>query len=166
MAEWGNFKVPIRTHYKANVREIGDLETTESGKDKLEIKCVCNYYDSDEDDNQGSFWFRCLFVGDSAERHFDNLSVGDMIIVEPTMPLQVSTNDETEFANFKFIFPRLDYVKIANWSNDDDVEEKPRRKKKKSSSSSNNNKRSRSRQNRSGKRKSKSFFGGKKDEDE
>lgn len=157
MAEWTNLKVPIQTHYKAKVIKIEDLEETKKGDSKLEINCVHNFYDPDEEDNRGAFWFRCMFVGDSADRHYKNLSEGDTIIVAPTLPMAVSTSDESGYINFKFMFPNLDYVIIANW-NDDNEDEKPQRKPK-----TNKPSKQESSQNGSGrKRRSKkgSFFGG------
>jgi single-stranded DNA-binding protein len=163
MANWTNLKVPIQTHYKAKVIKIEDLEETKKGDSKLEINCVHNFYDPDEENNQGAFWFRCMFVGDSADRHYKNLSEGDTVIVAPnlTIPMVASTTDEEGkglYINFKFLFPNLDYVIIANWNKDDDDEEKPRSK-----SSSRNKSTSKSSQNGSARkpkrRKKSGFFG-------
>lgn len=163
---WGNFKIPIQTHYKCRVIEIFDMEETKKKDSKLRIKFVCNWYDTDEEGDQASFWFIATFIGDAADRHEKHLDKGDLILVEPVMPVQVSTSDESEYVNFSMMFPRLDYLVVASFGEEDDddeeeEEERPtrrsRRSRSKSKSSSQNGSGTKKRKSR---RRSKTFFDG------
>lgn len=158
MAEWSNIKIPVQTGIIARIWEELELGETNNGKDVVTISCVANYYDSYEDDNQGSFWFKVKIAGDSAEGHYERLGKGDMIFVPVdgrNMP-QLSSNDESEYISCTIWAFGIQYLK---WGKDSKSDDKPRKEStRKEKSTSQNGSSSRK---KSSRRKKKGFFGGK-----
>lgn len=129
---WGNYKIPLQTDYDSRVIKMSDIEQTKNGNDMLTITFVHNFYDPDEEDNQGSFWFTAKFFKDDAKRHEKYISVGDTVIVKPmNNPLQISTSNDKEYGdriNCSFFSPRLKYISTGGGKKEEEKEEKKERR--------------------------------------
>lgn len=137
---WTNMRIPMVTGFIATVTESEHSEIemgeTQDGDSKLTMPMYARYYDEygDGDDPNKYFNFRCIFTGDTADTHYDNLEAGDKVFVETRgIYPKMTTNDEMQYINVEVAFPKLHYVWLQAWADNDDrddeeEEEKPKRK--------------------------------------